>query len=479
MRSAALSPILASSRRGSPWAGVVVSLAAVAAATALVYPLKSLAPVVSLGVVYVPAVVAVSMFWGIGLGVLTALLSASAFGFFHLPPVGRFALADGRDWTALCAFVTVAVATGLLADLARQRTNEADERRREADLAADLTRLLAAPSLEEALPAAGRRVAQAIGVERAEIVLAEVAPGSDSVALDLDRGGGSIGTLLLPASISEAEVTRVRERVVPVLASVLEAAKRGAELQAEVVETAALRRSDEIKTAVLRSVSHDLRTPVTAILTAAAGLDTESPTRANAFEVRELVIEAASRLSVLIEKLLDLSRLQGGGLERRLEECSLEEVLHEAVEDTGRRDAFRMSVDPELPPVRADAAQLQRAFANVLENSARFAGGEPVSVRARWVRDRVRVRIVDRGPGIAPADLDRVFLPFYRTDDQAGGHLGSGLGLAIAKGFVEANGGRISIESVPAQGTSFVIEFPAGGEAPPPAAPAVPGAAAR
>jgi two-component system sensor histidine kinase KdpD len=106
--------------------------------------------------------------------------------------------------------------------------------------------------------------------------------------------------------------------------------------------------------------------------------------------------------------------------------------------------------------LRADAAQLERALANVLENAARFAGTEPVSVRGRLVGQDVLLRIKDRGPGVRREDLERIFEPFYRTGKN---HDGSGLGLAIARGFVEVNGGRIRAESVVGQGTCFVVQF--------------------
>jgi two-component system sensor histidine kinase KdpD len=217
-----------------------------------------------------------------------------------------------------------------------------------------------------------------------------------------------------------------------------------------------------MKTAVLRSVSHDLRTPVTAILTAAGALDPRRPTPENVGEIRELVMEAATRLRLLIEKLLDLSLLQAGRLEPRPSWCSIDEVLHEAIEQAGDSGVFRLSVEEDLPLLRGDAAQLERAFANVLENAARYSASKPVSVRARAVGERIRVRVVDQGPGIHASELERVFLPFYRSTDGMQSHLGSGLGLAIAKGFVEVNGGRIAAESVPGQGTSFVMEFPLG-----------------
>jgi two-component system sensor histidine kinase KdpD len=114
-------------------------------------------------------------------------------------------------------------------------------------------------------------------------------------------------------------------------------------------------------------------------------------------------------------------------------------------------------VDRELPLILADAGQLERAFANLLENAARYSAGQPISVRARVSGGRLLVRVVDRGPGISPADQERIFEPFYRAGSDAAG---SGLGLAIVKGFVEANGGHVHVESLPGQGTSFVVALP-------------------
>lgn len=436
-----------------------------ALATALVYPLKRVSPVLSLGVLYVLAVVVVSTYWGLAFGVATSLLSAAAFNFFHLPPGGDFTLADERDWVALLVFVLVAVGTGSVAEQARSRGRDAQRRREEADLAAELAHLLlGATAPENAIELAERRLEAAIGVVGVSLTLAAKEGDEQEVAMPLHRGDGRIGTLLVPATISAEEQQRVRARVVPPLESLLGAALHRAELQAEVVEAAALRRSDELKTAVLRSVSHDLRTPLTAILMAATALDPELPTRENVAEVRDQVLDASNRLRRLIEKLLDLSMLEGGRAEPRSAWYSLEEVLQEAIEQTeAPAQAVTLSVDANVPLLEGDPGQLERAFANLLENGVRYSGGRPVSVRARAVSGRVRVLVVDRGPGIARSEHDRIFLPFYRADTRAGqraGHPGSGLGLAIARGFIELNGGRIAIESSPGQGAVFVIEFP-------------------
>jgi two-component system sensor histidine kinase KdpD len=121
----------------------------------------------------------------------------------------------------------------------------------------------------------------------------------------------------------------------------------------------------------------------------------------------------------------------------------------------------RLTIDPDVPPVRADAAHLERAFANLLENALRYSGGLPVSVHVRRSGSRVVVRVVDQGPGIGPAERARIFEPFYRGPASSGEPWsGSGLGLAIARGFVEANGGTISVDSLPGQGSSFVVSLP-------------------
>ena len=358
--------------------GVVVAALSVAAITALIYPLRQVSAASSNGVLYLLAVLLVSTVWGLRLGILTSLASALAFNFFHLPPTGQLTIADGRNWVALTTFLTAAIVASAVAELARTRAGQAEERRREAEAAV------------EALIAA---------------------------AQERDR------------------------------------------LQAELVETAALRRSDELKTALLRATSHDLRTPLTAILTAGSALVEGELSRADREELGRAIVEEAERLTALVEKLLDLSRLQSGAAEPRTDWVSVDEVLREAasaLDPSGER--FSLSIDANLPLIRADAAQLERAFANLMENAARYSGSQRVSVRARVVGERLMVRVVDRGPGISPRELTRVFEAFYRGT--ADPHTGSGLGLAIVKGFVEANGGRVWAESLPGQGTSFVVALP-------------------
>jgi two-component system, OmpR family, sensor histidine kinase KdpD len=442
--------------------GIAAALIAVALCTLIVYPLAHIAPVVSLGVVYLPAVLVVSVAWGAWLGVSTAVVSAAAFNFFHLPPVGRFTLQSSENWVALAAFLVVAVLASSVAEVTRARTRDADERRREADLAAEMARLLLrGNSLAEALPTAAARLAQTLELSSAAIEMEAVEGDERRVAFPLREGSRRLGTLLVGAGTSEANLRRLQERVVPALEALLSAALEREELLGGVVETAALRRADTVKTALLRSVSHDLRSPLTAISAAGEAVGSATLSPEERAEMAAVIQEETKRLARLVDNLLDLSRLQAGAAEPRREWTSIDELIRAAIADVGGGpEAFTLSIDRDMPLVSIDPVQMERALVNVLENARRHSGGYPVSVRARVVRRVVIVRVVDRGPGIPPAQLERVFEPFYRAGTPGSGHRGSGLGLAIARGFTEANAGSLHVESLPGQGATFVFELP-------------------
>jgi two-component system, OmpR family, sensor histidine kinase KdpD len=465
--------------------GVLTALVTVAVCTLIVYPLRHVAPVASLSVVYLLAVLVISTVWGGWLGIATAVLSAAAFNFFHLPPTGTFNIHDSRNWVALVAFLVAAAIASSVAEVTRARTRDAQERRREADLAAEMARLLLrGESLAQTLPTAAARLAQTLELSSASIEMEAIEGDERRIAFPLREGSTRLGTLLVGAGTSEADLRRVQERVVPSLEALLSAALEREGLLGGVVETAALRRADTIKTALLRAVSHDLRSPLTAISAAGEAIASPSLGAEERAEMAAVIQEETLRLSRLVDNLLDLSRLEAGAAEPRRDWVSVDELIRASISEleTLGADDFSLSIDRELPFVRVDAVQMERAFVNVLENARRHSGGHPVSVRARAVRslgarrgaeagaerasprpgrgDRVIVRVVDRGPGIPPAQLERVFEPFYRAGTPGGEHRGSGLGLAIARGFTEANGGSLHVESLPGQGATFVFELP-------------------
>jgi two-component system sensor histidine kinase KdpD len=438
----------------------VVSIGAVAGTTALIYALRQVTPEPSNGVVYMLAVLLVSTYWGLGLGLFTAVASALAFNFFHIPPTGRFIIEEPQNYVALGVFLAAAVIASTLANLARTRAEDAERRREEADLAADLARLLlGGTDLNDALGATATRLAQALELPWVVLELERVEGERRQLALPLAIGEGREGTMLVPASIEPAVLARLRERIVPSLEALLTAALDREALQAEVVETRALRRSDSVKTALLRSVSHDLRTPLTTIVTASSAVDSPGLSKEERHELGESIGQEARRLAHLVDQLLDLSRLEAGTAAPRREWTSIEELVRSAVDEVGDDDRFTLSVDRDLPLLEVDAAQLERALVNLLENARRYSGGHPVKVRVGTVGNRMKLRIIDRGPGIPHAELARIFEPFYRGRGD-GDHPGSGLGLAIARGFIEANDGKLSAESLPGQGTTFEVELP-------------------
>lgn len=456
--------------RGPRSLGLLAAAAAIAGATLLIYPLRGIAPAVSTGVVYLVAVLLLSTYWGLWLGLLTAVAGAAAFNYFHIPLTGRFTIDDPENWVALAVYLVAAVIASTVADLARSRAAEAQRGRQEAALAAEMARiLLGGANLRDALPLASARLAEHLGLPGAEIVLGDSAEDDGRASLALDVGRGRRATLLVPAAAPGRPRARLRDHVVPSLAALLSAALDRDALQAEVVETVALRRSDVIKTALLRAVSHDLRTPLTAIIAAGDAVRSATMEATERDELGALIVDEAGRLSRLVEQLLDLSRLQAGAAEPRRDWCSIEEVVRAAVDHVDAHEPgvpVQIGIDRDLPFVQADAAQLERVFVNLLENARRHSGAHAVKVRARVVGDRVSIRVVDRGPGIAATDLPHIFEPFRRAGNGRA-DTGSGLGLAIVRGFVEANDGRVWAESLPGQGTVFAIEFPLAGQSVP------------
>jgi K+-sensing histidine kinase KdpD len=357
-RAGSLLPAARTRRWESPAAGLLVAVACVALATGLVYPLRTVAPPVSAGVIYMLGVLIVSTYWGLWLGLFTSVASALAFNFFHIPPEGTLDVAKGENWVALALFLIVALIASSLAEQSRARARAA-------------------------------------------------------------------------------------------------------------IEAEALRRSDEMKTTLLRAVSHDLRSPLTAIIAAADALGTEGIADSDRVALATSVSAEAERLSRLIDKLLDLSRLEAGQAQPHPDWCAIDEVVTAALDELGARGVrVRVAIEDGLPFVRADAAQLERAVVNLIENALRFSPDEPVVVQVHRAEKQLLVRVVDRGPGIPASELDKVFEPFYqRPGDPT--HDGSGLGLAIVRGLVEINDGHVHAESGNGQGSIFEIAMPIEGAASP------------
>jgi len=434
--------------------GSIASAAAVALVTAAVALLRPHVPVLSLGVLYVLAVLPVAIVWGLELAIAVSVASMLVFNWFFLPPTHTFQLRDGANWLALAVFVVTAVVVSALAAHARRRRDDAEQRRREAAVLAEAAGdLLRGADLTSELDKLAGPAAAALGVREARIVLGDVEPGTGEQAVPVEVALRRVATLLVPAGAVPDEP--VVQRFLPALAALLAIAVSRAKLEAEALEAETLRRSDVVKTALLRAVSHDLRSPLTAIVASADALASDEVTldEDDHGALIAAIREEAARLDRVVGNLLDVSRLEAGALESHRELWSVDELVGQAI-DSVRAGAERIVVelDPRSPPVRVDAGQVERVLANLIENALRFSPtGSPVVVRAEHGATELRVHVVDRGPGIDAAGRATVFQPFQRG---AGG--GSGLGLAIARGFAEANGGRLWMQDDPTGG-HFVL----------------------
>jgi two-component system, OmpR family, sensor histidine kinase KdpD len=355
-------------------AALSASVAALALATGLVYAVKPIAPVLSLGVLYTPAVLVVAVFFGAVYASAVAVAAMLVFNFLFLPPVNTLTLADARNWTALAVYVITAIVCSNLATSARRRAAEAEQREREAALLADAS----------------------------------------------------------AAVLREEPLDEIRERADHVLAGELAHARFEAGVQSLLVlaeertHAEAVRRSDELKTIILQTVSHDFRTPIATMRAAVDGLQAQELelSSADRAELLDTIGLEVSRLTRLVESVLDLSRLEAGVAAPRTEMWDVDDLLAHAVTDVTSADRIHVAAMGDLPPVAVDAAHIQRVLVNLLENALKHSVAD-VDVLARTERAGVELDVLDRG-GATPAP-------------------GLGLGLAIARGFAEANGATLEL----------------------------------
>jgi two-component system, OmpR family, sensor histidine kinase KdpD len=436
--------------------GVLVSVGLVIAVTGAIELLKPHVPVLGLGVLYLFAVLPVAVFWGVAYALAVSVASMLTFNFFFLPPLYTFTLADSRNWFALTVFVVTALVVSELAARSRRQARES------ALLAEIATSLLERGEVSGELERIASETARALGVESARIEVGAERPSArDAQSYPLEAGGKRVGTIYLERP--RRWTAAARRRLLPALASLLGVAIDRERLAQEAVEAEALRQSDAMKTALLRAVSHDLRSPLMAIQTAASslaheGLVLDDGDRA---ELLATVLDEAIRLDRLVSNLLDVSRLQAGAAEPRSELTAVDDLVVQALGELGEAGAnVVVSFPDDSPAVRVDPHQIQRVIVNVLENAVKYSPpSEPIRVQVQTTGSEVLIRVVDHGPGITAAERDRIFEPFQRGSHDGVAH-GAGLGLAIARGFAEANSGRLWTESWQGQGATFVLALP-------------------
>ncbi len=436
---------------------------AIGLATAVIAALQSTAPAEGLGVLYLLAVLAIAIRRGEIAALISAVLSMLVLNYLFIAPRHQLAIAHSRDVVELGVLLIAAVVVGRLAATGRQRAAEAEvrahvaaAREREASLLAQAaSAVLAGQSLAAQLESIGSQVSRATGASRARVILEPVpSPHAEEHTLALrTRARNAWLYVARDTSWSAQELERLCEPLGRLLDVALER-ERVAEREAE---TEAARRAEVARTAILHAISHDLRSPLTAITTAGSALRTEGISEQERSELVSVIEDEGARLAKLVDDLLDLSKIQAGALAPQSDWCDLRDVVASAGAGIRTEHPLEFDLPRDLPLVRADESQLERVFSNLIENAVKFSPpGAPVRITAGVGSGRVTVRVIDQGRGIPSQQRARVFEPFFRGRTGSG----SGLGLAICRGFVEANGGQIALQSGANRGTAFAVSFP-------------------
>ena len=460
---------LAPLSRGRQFAGFLLAIVGLPLLTLVLSQFRSHLGFQNALLIFLLFVVAITTVGGLWPGLVASVGGFLLLNWFFAPPIHTFTIGNTRDLLALIAFLVIAgVISGLVNQVERRA---ADASRAEARAAA--LGHMAGTVLEKAdpLPDLTAELVNAFRLEGASVLLL----GEDGKWHTMTAAGPNPprtpddSSLSLPLSDDASLVLRGGElraedrEVLHAFANQLAIALAGRRLQAEAATASALAKANELRTALLAAVSHDLRTPLASIKASATSLlsDDVNWDPAAVQDLLTTIDIEADRLNSLVGNLLDMSRLQTGSLPISARPVGLEEVVAGAVSSLGESDAAVETDVPEtLPLVYVDPALLERAVANLVENALRHApAGRPVRVLAGQVGHRVDLRVIDTGPGIPREERERVFRPFQRLGDNPNG-AGVGLGLAVAKGFVEAVGGELSVEDTPGGGTTMVVTLP-------------------
>lgn len=492
------------SLRNAPWRGHAGALASVGAAAALAFVVDRQVESVNLAMMFMLSVLVSGLAFGLWPAVLAAAASAFVYNFFFLEPRLTVWIGHPADVLTFAVFFAVALATGWLTGRVRDQARAVARRASAISAVLAATRRLssaaksddAAKVLAEQLAAATGCKAVVLTPEGDDLRLAAASPPVDALspgdmaaarwAWEKGEAAG-VGTGTLPnagwtfrplqgvkaragvvAIEPQAVASEEGERFVAALLDQGAVALERAEFAAAAADAEALRRTDRLRSALLNSVSHDLRTPLSTVLGSVTTLIDYG--KSLSASVREDLLvsirEEAERLNRYVGDLLDMTRLEGGGLVTRQEVADVRDILRAAVERVKRRlDGRKVAWDfpDRVTLVRADPALLEQALVNILENAIAYSpDGTSIEVAAYEDRNNVVISIEDEGRGIPTAELERVFEKFRRMDEATDRGKGAGLGLAISKGFVEAMGGRIAAASPihDGRGTRILISLP-------------------
>jgi two-component system sensor histidine kinase KdpD len=487
----------------------VGALAAVAVVTIVLGPWLRVSNVATVSITYVLLVLLLATTARLRVAVVTSIVAMLCLNFFFLPPIGTFTIADPHNWVALFAFLVVSLVASHLSAVARARTEEAVGRRNELARLFDLSRdVLMITESREALAVLARTIARRFDLEYVAVAVPRAGDwdifeaGARTIELDKRQLASAYAaaqaTLEFDAyartyaghrttTVDGTEIRLVPLRLGTKPIGVLAAAGRPVEagtldtlagVVAIAIERAHFleerkageltRQSEQLKTAILASLSHDLRTPLTAIRIAASNIKASALADTEPVDQSELILAEVERLTRLFQNLLEMARIDAGSIAAESRWTHPSEIVAAARDQVAQalqHHRVDVTIDPDIP-VHLDPRLIATALAHVLENAAQYSpAGSAVIVNTRLGLDGLVIQVRDHGPGIAPADLPRLFERFYRGAAAKSRTSGTGMGLWIARGLLAAANGRIWAENCADGGAQFTLSVPAPAQA--------------
>jgi two-component system, OmpR family, sensor histidine kinase KdpD len=480
------------------------ALAAVAVVTVVLAHWFRLSNASTVSTTYLMVVLVVAATSRFRVAVVTSIASMLCINFFFLPPVGTFTIADPQNWMALFAFLAVSLVASNLSAVARTQTQEALGRRDELARLFDLSRdVLMMTDSREALSVLARSIARRFDLEFVAVALPRgnewdvFEAGASSYPLDrrqlaqalaaaqtslefdaYDRTYAGHRSMTVddrvirlvplrvgtkPIGVLAAAGRPVEPGTLDTLAGVVAIAIERAQFLEERKASELTRQSEQLKTALLASLGHDLRTPLTAIRVAASNMNGPELTAEDRLEQSELILAEVERLTRLFQNVLEMARIDAGAIATESRWAHPSEIVAAArdqVEHTLQAHHVDVRIDPDVP-VRLDPRLTASALAHLLENAAQYTPpGSTITVTTRLNDEGLAIEVRDSGPGIAAADLPHLFERFYPGSAAKMRASGTGMGLWIVRGLLAAEHGRVWAENSPQGGAQFTIVVP-------------------
>lgn len=488
------------------WVGYAFALATTAIATGLGFLIDIHLPIGNISVTYLIGVMLVAMKFGLRAGIAASFASFLAFNFFFTQPRHTFAISDIQNVLTVVFFLIAAfIVSNMAARLRTQIQATRESARRTANLYDFGRKVTAAATLDDVLWAVVHHVATTIHGRSLVLMPGEAGlaiaagyppedqiddksagaadwawshgqpagrgsatlPAAEWLFLPLKTGRGPVGVLGVQMSEDADMPSPAQLRLLETLADQAAVAIERTTLVADVETARVATERERLRSALLSSLSHDLRTPLVSIMGASSTLisydeNLESDARR---DLAQTIQDEAERLNRFVQNLLDMTRLGAGSLKPRVDWVDLRDVVAAATKRTerlARGHSLKVEIDPNVPLLCLDAVLMEQVFFNLLDNACKYAPiGTPIKVWALKTPAYITIEVADQGPGIPSEDREKVFDMFYRVKETDSRAAGTGLGLAICRGIVEAHGGTIKAEpGLHGVGTSIIIHLP-------------------